>query len=659
LYIGGAGLARGYFNRPELTAERFIPNPLISLEAGASVPSRLYKTGDLTRYRADGTIEFLGRSDAQIKLWGFRVELSEIEAALVQHPALRAAAVTVQTDDANHQHLIAYVVTHHGEEIHPDQVRDFLQTKLPYYMLPARLVVLDALPLTPNGKIDRRALPHIDFTESCSGSTFVAPRTPTEATLAKIWTEVLNVKQVGIHDNFFELGGHSLLIVRLFVHLREVFQVDLPLRCLFEAPTVGSLATYIESTHPPNGIESIQPKSMINLDAEAVLEDSINPKSVSFSAIAQPTQILLTGATGFLGAFLLHELLQTTEATIHCFVRATDPDHGMQKIRSALTAYSLWNDTSTSRIIPVIGDLSQPLLGLSENDFRSLAASLDVIYHNGAWVHHTYPYSILKAANVQGTQEILRLATEAKIKPVHFISTISIFADTDSVEKTAFEDSFPSADQVPSNGYIQSKWVAEKLVLLARDRGLPICIYRPGRISGNSQTGVFNRNDFLYQLIIGCVQLGCVPDTEMLLDLIPVDYISRAIIYLSQQQSSIDKAFHLVNPESLPVKKLANWIRSLGYPLESLTYEQWRAKLLHIADHSPDHALYPLVSFFPSQNHLSRSPASSLKIDYQNTLEGLSGTAIACPATDDTLLQTYFSYLIQNNILSAPPTKVM
>lgn len=666
LYIAGRGLARGYVNRPTLTAEKFIPNPFTpspltpveTLREPPTTPSFcLYKTGDLARYRSDGAIEFLGRLDAQIKLWGFRIELSEIEAALMQHPALRAAAVIVQTDDANHQHLIAYVVAHPGQSISPDQVRDFLRAKLPYYMLPARLVVLDALPLTPNGKIDRQALSHVDFTESCSGSAFVAPRTPTEATLAEIWADVLNVKQVSIHDNFFELGGHSLLVVRLLARLRDVFHVDLPLRCLFEAPTVASLATWIESAHQPDQAERHQLQPRIDLETEAVLEASINPRSVPFTAIPQPARILLTGATGFLGAFLLHELLQSTQATIYCLVRATNPHDAMQKIRNTLIAYLLWEDAFSSRIIPVMGDLSQPLLGLAEVDFRSLATALDVIYHNGAWVHHTYPYAALKATNVQGTQEVLRLATQAKIIPVHFISTISVFTATDSEEKTAFEDSLPEAIQVPANGYVQSKWVAERLVIIARDRGLPACIYRPGRISGDSQTGVFNANDFLYRLIIGCIQLGYVPNTEMMLDLIPVDYASRAIIHLSQQPSSIGKTFHLVNPKPLSVHTLVNWIRSFGYPLEQLAYDQWRTKLLHIASYSPDHPLYPIVSFFSAQNHLSRSPASSLSIDCQNTLQGLSGTPIACPPIDDSLLHTYFSYLIQNKLLNTPSAK--
>jgi thioester reductase-like protein len=197
-----------------------------------------------------------------------------------------------------------------------------------------------------------------------------------------------------------------------------------------------------------------------------------------------------------------------------------------------------------------------------------MASQVDVIYHNGAFVNFTYPYSALKAANVLGTQEVLRLASQIKVKPVHFISTISVVVPNNpDVSLVREQDSLDDA-KMPSSGYAQSKWVAEKLVTIARERGLPICIYRPGRISGHSKTGACNPSDHTYRMIKGCIQLGSIPNQDIQLNFSPVDYVSKAIVSLSNQKESIGKAFHLVNPQPLPLKEMANYIRSLGYPIE-------------------------------------------------------------------------------------------
>jgi amino acid adenylation domain-containing protein len=241
LHIGGAGLARGYLNQPTLTAERFIPNPF-SNKPG----TRLYKTGDLARYLPDGTIEFLGRLDNQVKLRGYRIELGEIETILEQHPAIRQAVVVVRGDTFSDRRLVAYCVPHHGSLPDIHAWRRFLQTQLPDYMVPAAFVVLEALPLAPNGKVDRQALPAPDPAQSLLFEASVAPSTPVEELLAGIWASVLRIEAVGMHDNFFALGGHSLLAMQVISRLRKVLQVDMPLRALFEAPTVAGLARYIE-----------------------------------------------------------------------------------------------------------------------------------------------------------------------------------------------------------------------------------------------------------------------------------------------------------------------------------------------------------------------------------------------------------------------------
>jgi amino acid adenylation domain-containing protein len=240
LHIGGDGLSRGYLNRPKMTAERFIPNPF-----SGKLGARLYKTGDLVRYLPDGYIEFQGRIDHQVKIRGFRIELGEIESVLRQHSAVRKTVVIDREDQPGDKRLVAYVVPRQNAALVVGELRNLLQRKLPSYMVPSAFVILDALPLMPNGKIDRKALPEPDSERPDIENPYVGPRTPTEELLAGIWCEVIGLKKVGINDNFFELGGHSLLATQVISRVINTFRVKVPLRSLFQAPTVAELAVVI------------------------------------------------------------------------------------------------------------------------------------------------------------------------------------------------------------------------------------------------------------------------------------------------------------------------------------------------------------------------------------------------------------------------------
>jgi acyl-coenzyme A synthetase/AMP-(fatty) acid ligase/acyl carrier protein len=247
LYIGGDGLARGYLRRPDQTAERFVPNPF-------GLPgTRLYRSGDLARYRPDGDIEFLGRTDHQVKIRGFRIELGEIETVLGQHPTVRQCVVAVLEDTTGDtsasgrgQRLVAYVVPRDRPGATVSELLSYLRRKLPEYMVPSGFVFLEALPLTPNGKVDRATLPAPDQHRPELEKAFVAPRTPAEGKLAEIWAEVLGLERVGIHDSFFDLGGHSLLATQAMSRIREAFHMDLALRRIFERPTIAGLAAFVE-----------------------------------------------------------------------------------------------------------------------------------------------------------------------------------------------------------------------------------------------------------------------------------------------------------------------------------------------------------------------------------------------------------------------------
>ena len=242
LYIGGDGLARGYCNRPELTAEKFITHSF-----DGEPPRRLYKTGDLARYFPDGNIEFLGRVDNQVKIRGYRVEPGEIESVLRQHSQVRETVVTVREDEPGNKRLIAYVVLKNDFALNSTKLHSYLKDKLPPYMMPSAFVSLDALPLTPHGKLDQRALPAPEQTRPELAESYQAPRNPVEESLARIWAEVLKLEKVGVNDNFFDLGGHSLKAVQVISRARNTFEVDLPLRRLFETPTIVGLAEGIET----------------------------------------------------------------------------------------------------------------------------------------------------------------------------------------------------------------------------------------------------------------------------------------------------------------------------------------------------------------------------------------------------------------------------
>jgi acyl carrier protein len=253
LYIGGDSLARGYLNQPDLSREKFISNPFIK-EPGA----RLYRTGDLARYLADGNIQFAGRIDDQVKVRGFRVEPGEIETLLCRHPDVLECVISVCEDATGEKRLVAYIVTSAGQHLTSGQLRDYLKEKLPEYMIPSAFVLLDSLPLTASGKVDRRGLPAPDGSRPELAEAYVAPRNVTEKLLTTIWVEVLKLEKVGIYDDFFELGGHSLLATRVVSRIREVFRIELPLRALFEKPTVAGLSKHIEAIRCAGDERTIQ-----------------------------------------------------------------------------------------------------------------------------------------------------------------------------------------------------------------------------------------------------------------------------------------------------------------------------------------------------------------------------------------------------------------
>jgi thioester reductase-like protein len=394
--------------------------------------------------------------------------------------------------------------------------------------------------------------------------------------------------------------------------------------------------------------------TVADMEAEAKLDPAIDPQSAVSVSTGEPASILLTGATGFLGAFLLHELLRQTNAAIYCLVRASSPDHGRQRILDNLNSYLLRSEYPSGRIVPVLGDLSLPRMGLTPRVFDQLAEQVDLIFHCGAVVKWTYPYRALKNANVRGTHEVVRLACHFRLKPLHFISTVGAFSSPDRAGDVIFESEDLRSAGTLYVGYAQSKWVAERLLTLAKSRGLPACIFRPN-IGAHSQTGVFNRHDHVSIMIKGCVQLSSAPELDNRVSGAPVDYVSEAIVYLSRQKAALGKTFHLVNPCDINWNDLCDWMRSYGYVMRQLPIPEWRSELTKAIRDSKENALRAFLPFF-TESMLKKTHLP--QFDCRNTDAGLSGSGITCPPIDSQLLENYFSYLIRSGNLQPPENAV-
>ncbi|MBF6435488.1 non-ribosomal peptide synthetase [Nocardia cyriacigeorgica] len=621
LYLAGGQLARGYHAAAQLTAGRFVAHPLG--EPGA----RMYRTGDLVRWNAGGRLEYLGRTDFQVKLRGQRIELGEIETALLAEPAVAQAVVTMRPSDAGDR-LVAYVVAAAGTAIDPGSLRSRVAQRLPMYMVPAAITVLDALPTNSSGKLDRAALPE----PVLAVTTYARPRTPLEEQIAEVFREVLGLDALGVDDDFYELGGSSLLAFTLHQRLSARIDRRVPMSALLSTPTVGGLAALLEGNAEPTPIPTPTVDAVLDDDIDAAGRSSVRPGPVR--------TILVTGATGYLGAHLLRELLDRTEATVRCLVRARDRDDAAARIRSALQRYRLWEHAFADRIVAVPGDLAAPMLGLTEAEFDRLAADVDVIYHNGARVNHVEPYSRLRAANVEGTRWILRLATTGRVKPTHFVSTIGTAVSATAPSDVIDETIRLRAGELPDSGYIASKWAAEELVRQAIARGVPATIFRPSTVCGSAAHGINNESDSLWSLVRAAAVLGMAPEVaDATVSLVPVDYVVGAIVAISLDAPS-RHVYHLVNKTPVALADIFGSLRDHGVPISTTdlstvldALERESALRAAAGDESLVRAALLRSSGLGPTRHL----------DYgdQHTVAALARTGIRCTTVDRSVIDTF------------------
>jgi amino acid adenylation domain-containing protein/thioester reductase-like protein len=597
LWIGGDAVARGYHGSPARTAERFRD------EFG----TRWYRTGDRVERCDDGRLLYRGRLDDQVKVGGQRVEPAEIEAALAALAGVREAAVRA---------LDGRLVAFYSGEATPDALREALGARLPGAMVPRTLVALPSLPRSSSGKIDRAAL-----RLPAAYTVDAAREGGVTGMLEALFEEALGAPCAG---DFFAAGGDSLKATRLLVKLRESLGRDVPFHALTEAPTPSALAAWLlrpETSGP-------------DLEPDARLAPALRPRART-SPVSEGA-LLLTGATGFVGKLLLERLLARVAGPVLCLVRCASLEDGLRRLGLA---------DGPGRVEVIPGDLTAPRLGLGDAEYAALAARTSRVVHNGALVNFVYPYRSLRAANVEGTRAMIEFAADAGAE-LHHVSSVAVFesqgyADAEEIREDADIDLSVGL----YDGYPQSKWVAEKLAREAGRRGLRVSIYRPGMVSGHSQTGASNAGDFIMRMIRGCAELGVAPDLDTLVELVPVDYVADALATLVARGEP--GTWHLTNPTPLHAREFIALLGRLGYPMERVPYAEWRAHAL--AKLPPTNPLFPLLPFFAA-----RADAVSLRLPRFATSETEAALGpLTCPPVGEALLARSLAWLRAEGLLGA------
>jgi L-aminoadipate-semialdehyde dehydrogenase len=576
-----------------------------------------------------------------------------------------------------------------------DDVREHLKKKLPAYAVPSVIVPLIRFPLNPNGKIDRPALPYPEPAQLAAAgarrpSQLGAALTPTEKAMAGIWAELLGDRGVAADslsgsDSFFDLGGHSIIAQQLLFKIRQVWKdIDVPMTTIFQYPTLRAFSANIDQAMDPIGLR---------LDTGEAIED--DPEDEAYSADArdlathlkefktreplkpwEEVHTFLTGATGFLGAYILRDLL-SRPGKVTALVRAKDIDAALGRVRQTCQAYGIWEDNWDSRLETLTGDLEKPDFGLTADTWNKLADSVDVVIHNGALVHWVLPYSRLRGPNVSSTMTALAMCAVGKPKQFGLVSSTSVL-DTDYFvklsEKSLAEGGagVPEADDLEGarkglgTGYGQSKWTAEYLTRQAGKKGLSGCVIRPGYVLGDPEHGTTNTDDFLVRLLKGCVQLKSRPDITNTINMVPVTHVARVVVAASFNPpvSPVGVA-QITSQPRITVNEFLGSLENFGYNVPLVPYSKWKANMeAYVADRSgtqEENALLPLYHFvtgdLPADTKApeldDQNAAQALKKDEAWTKQDWSqGGAV----TEDTV-GTYISYLIELGFMPKPEKK--
>jgi len=616
LCIAGDGVGAGYLNRPELTAEKFIPNPFGK--------GKLYKTGDLAYWREDGNIAYVGRNDFQVKIRGLRIELGEIENAIAGVDGVNQTVVVVRKDKTGRQLICAFYTE--TAPVKLEAIKAALWEKLPRYMMPHIFTRLDSLPMTTSGKVNRKALPEVDLSNPERNIEYLLPEGETEKQLASLMEVVLNFSPIGRDDNFFDLGGDSLKAIE-FLSKAHSDGLYFSLQNVFDYPTVRQLHQCMEEGDKLSVSYEDADFSQINeLLAKNHLGETVPP-------VQNAGNILLAGATGFLGIHILADYLEHDNGTAYCLVRGQNQEESNKRLTELLDFYfeDKYTNQIGSRIQVLCGDLQKDGMGLESQEYKSLLDRVDTVINAAASVKHYGSYRYFHEVNVETVGRLISFCRNRHAKLIH-ISTLSVsgnsFGDDFNGYISETEKQFYESDlyigQPLENVYARSKFEAEKLVLEAALDGLPVHIMRMGNLTNRQSDGVFQINhqtNAAAQRIKGIVELGIVPDylvnDDMYVEFTPIDEAAQAIMLLVRHFDPERTVFHINSTKVAYLYKLMDYFSAVGYPLRVVPGDEFTTVLRETAKQSGmEHIFETFINDLDKQDHLNYDSNIRIKNTY-------------------------------------------
>lgn len=576
IYIGGDGVGRGYINMPQETNAKFVSNPFMPGE-------KMYYSGDMGRWYPRGEIEFLGRVDNQVKINGLRIELTEIEKQLLKIGDIQKAVVVVRENKNKNKLLCAYYVA--DNEILSREITGQLSRHLPEYMIPTVYTRVEFIPTTLSGKVDVKSLPEIDF-EKEAARNYVAPENSVQEKLVELWKEILNLQKIGIDNSFFDLGGDSLAAIRLQVKLLE-YNWNLKIQDIYIYNTIRALSEKIMSTETgvsPVNLEKISRGSETEKTDKSLT--GIHIEKTSYN------NILLLGATGFLGIHILDYLLNHTNSGIFCIVRGETLIRAKDRLRKLLSYYfpGRYADMPENRVFVLKGDITEKNFGLSDNKHQHIVKNIDAVIHTAALVKYYADYSEFERVNVSGTRNITEFAFANNL-PLFYVSTMGLATHYLTAQKQNFtflENDLYNSEAYEHNLYIKSKYEAEKLINQFITQGLQAAVFRVGNLTGRYSDGHFQINiqeNHFYNVLRTILSIGAVSgnvlDTEF--DLTPVDLCSKAIVETAFTKDCLGRNFHIYNHNTISVDRLLNLLDSVNIHIKSLKKDEFQALIRELS----------------------------------------------------------------------------
>lgn len=555
LCIGGAGLSSGYINNKKLTEEKFVFNK--------SINEMVYKTGDLCRLNNNNEIEFCGRKDKQLKIRGYRVSLIEIEKMINQYPGINNSVVIDFEDDTGKKLLCAYYTSMINLTI--KEIKEYLKKVLPSYMIPTLYIKIDNIPVNTSGKIDKNKLPNPkEYISRQKAETYIKPNTKTEKELEKYWKDILGLKRISIDSDIFELGADSLSIIE-FQTITFEKKWNISSQDIYNNPTIKELAIRIDEQRENRTVEGANYK-------EIDIRNITLPKAKN-----KVNNILLTGATGYLGIHILNEILKNTSIKVYCLVRGNEDKFIQKRLDDLYKFYFNESITSNKKVQIINGDITKQHLGWDESIYNEMAKKVDVVIHTAATVKHYGNKEIFKNINVVGTQNIIDFCLLSNSK-LHYMSTISISGQsTENKNEEYFtEKDFWIGQNYNENVYVESKFEAEYLVLKnILKNNLYAKIYRIGNLTGRFKDGLFQKNiesNAFYTKLKTIIEFKKIPEdiVDINVDFTPVDLASEAIVKLIFNDSSEQIIYHLYNENMISIGNLVLILNKLGHNIQTV-----------------------------------------------------------------------------------------